>query len=158
MIHHNIPYMVLVEVNYKKCHFVVLNIVNECVHLSPIMDKIRMIKMLTKLCVSMYLLADKHVTPPTLVREFPGSITGSGKNFYVCSFCFVVVFIFLLSKNIIIIKFCNSFCNGNSFSIRHILQFFCLNECPWWISCRFEAETLAHVCTTIAHLKTYQHT
>jgi len=38
-------------------------------------------------------LGGLKVTHPTAVREVPCSISGSGKAFYVCFFCFVVVVI-----------------------------------------------------------------
>ena len=56
-----------------------------------------------------------------LVRELPGSIPGSDKGFYVWFFCGCVFYI--LSKNTFFVtKFCNSFCNINTFSILNILQ------------------------------------
>jgi len=53
------------------------------------------------------------------------SIPGSGKDFYVCLFCLVVVvfLLFFLGKNtLLFMKFCNFFCNGYSFRILNILQ------------------------------------
>ena len=52
--------------------------------------------------------------------EFTGSIPHSGRDFYVCIFSFVVVFLHFVH-----LKFCNSFCNVILFTMLNILK-------NWW--------------------------
>ena len=56
------------------------------------------------------------------VRDFPGSIPGSGKDFYVCCFVLLLLCCTLCSKHIICHELYNSFCSVNSFSILNILK------------------------------------
>jgi len=57
----------------------------------------------------------------TAVREVPGSILASDKDFYVCFFvCCSYVFTFLVQKEIKL--FGVNFCNVNLFSILNLLQ------------------------------------
>jgi len=69
-------------------------------------------------------LGDAVVTHPLWVQEFPGSIPGSAKGFYVWFFVFVViVFLLFLSKNTLFVtKVCISLYNVNLFSILNILE------------------------------------
>jgi len=59
-------------------------------------------------------LCGQEVTLQTAVWEVPGSITGSGKDFYVCFFVLLLLcFYFFVQNTLFIMKFYNSFCNVN---------------------------------------------
>ena len=62
-------------------------------------------------------LGGPEIKHPTTVTELPGSIPGSGKAFYVC-FIVLLYFTFLCQNTLFLIKFCNSFLQGQ---IIHIL-------------------------------------
>jgi len=60
---------------------------------------------------------------PLWVQEVPGSIPGSGKGFYVSFFDLLLLGFYFFAKNTLFVtKACNSFYNGNLFSILNILQ------------------------------------
>jgi len=63
------------------------------------------------------------VTHPLWVQEFPGSIPGAGKGFYVSFVVLLLLCFYSLFKNTLFVtKFCNSFCNVDLFSLLNILQ------------------------------------
>ena len=63
----------------------------------------------------------RKVTPQSAVQKFPGSISGSGNDFYVWYFVMLYMCIYILAKRYIIyMKMCNSFCNFKSFRILNI--------------------------------------
>jgi len=63
------------------------------------------------------------VTHPLWVQEFPGSIPGSGKGFYVSFFALLLLcFYFSVKNTLFVTNVCNSFYNVNLFSILNILQ------------------------------------
>jgi len=70
-------------------------------------------------------LAGAVVTHPLSVQEFAGSISGSGKGFYVWFFVLLLLcFYFLSNYTLFVANFCNSFFNVNLFSIlKHIARF-----------------------------------
>jgi len=59
------------------------------------------------------------VTHPTGVKEIPGSIPGSDHNFMFDLFVLLLL-CFYFPQHTFVIKFCQSFCNFNSFSIFNI--------------------------------------
>jgi len=86
----------------------------------PIASK--QLKSLTKIDTLSWLV-DAVLTHPLWVQKVPGSISGSGKGFYVWFFVLLLMRFHFLSKNTLFVtKFCNSFCNVNLFSILNILQ------------------------------------
>ena len=80
-------------------------------------------KLLTTI-VTLSWIGGVEVTHLLWVQDFPVSIPGSGKGFYVW-FIFVLLllcFYFLSQNTLFITKICNSFHNINLFSILNILQ------------------------------------
>jgi len=67
-------------------------------------------------------LSGAVVTHQLWEQEVPGSISGSGKGFYVWFFVLLLCFYFLSINTLFVTKFCNSFCNANLYSILNILQ------------------------------------
>jgi len=114
-------------------------VIHECTNIYEQMNLLKMCGTQIRLCLFTFrLIASKwlnslttidtltwlggaDVTHPLWVRESPVSITGSGKCFYVWSFCFVVVVFFTFCPETHYLSHtCATFCDVHLFNILNI--------------------------------------